>query len=174
MNKAQRATYFGRLWPAACEAQGWNPKDEERRRDVTFGVTGQESTSSLGEDQVTALFDELRWLADPFNLDAALPASDARVSRDNNRRRQLVWSIEQLKLTEAYVDSLAAPFTQQHRCQHWDELPLDVLTKFRMTCRARARSLQRDGRSPIKKLGRNTDRLKRLGLVAQTPGKSGG
>jgi hypothetical protein len=35
VNFAQRKPYFTQLWPSACGAQGWEPKDETKRHLVT-------------------------------------------------------------------------------------------------------------------------------------------
>lgn len=75
MNTSQRAHYFGRLWPAACQAKGWSAKDESRRRATTLACMAAirsapiESTSKLDEDRITALFCYLRHLANPDSLD---------------------------------------------------------------------------------------------------------
>lgn len=162
MNKAQRVRYHADLWPAACKTQRWNPRDKDLRQSITYQVTGKLSSEDLDEDEITMLFDELRHLADPVDFDQAMLAANPELSRQANRRRQLVWTIEQLKLSEAYVDALAADYCRHHRVDHWDQLPLDVLAKFRMTCRARARSLRDDYRAPINKLGPNPHRTERL------------
>ena len=95
MTPAERKTYFGHLWPAACQAQKWEVKDEGRRRAVTRAcmrlVRGPEtdSTSALGPDEVTALFTYLRHLAGPASLDAsALWATCQEDYRTFNRARQ--------------------------------------------------------------------------------------
>lgn len=71
MNKLQRSLYFRDLWPAACAAQGWLPKDDARRRAVSLHATGTESTTAMEEWQVTALFTYLRHLGRPDDLTAS-------------------------------------------------------------------------------------------------------
>jgi hypothetical protein len=56
MNPRQRSYYHADLWPAACAAQGWDPRDNERRREVTQEATGVPSTRDLDQHQITALF----------------------------------------------------------------------------------------------------------------------
>lgn len=74
MNAAQRRVYFTQVWPAACKAQGWDPRDDERRRTVTAtamqlcGCAGITSAAKLNSAQVTALFCYLKHLANPLNL----------------------------------------------------------------------------------------------------------
>jgi len=65
MNPAQKAKYFRHLWPAACEAQGWDPRDDARRRACTLYATGSDSTTALSQHAITALFVFLAHLADP-------------------------------------------------------------------------------------------------------------
>jgi len=65
MNPAQKAKYFRHLWPAACGAQGWDPRDDARRHACTLYATGEESTSLLTQHKITALFTFLAHLADP-------------------------------------------------------------------------------------------------------------
>ncbi len=65
MNPAQKAKYFRHLWPAACAAQGWDPRDDARRRACTLYATGSQSTTALDQHAITALFVFLAHLADP-------------------------------------------------------------------------------------------------------------
>jgi hypothetical protein len=67
MSPATRTTYF-RLYAAACAAQGWDPRDNARRRDTTLycmreiGAGEIDSITGLNHHQVTALFTFLRFL----------------------------------------------------------------------------------------------------------------
>lgn len=63
MNRPQRKKYHAHLWPAACEAQGWDPSDTDRRREVTRYATGLDTSTSLDQNQITALFAYLGHLA---------------------------------------------------------------------------------------------------------------
>lgn len=75
MTPKERAAYFGHLWPAAALANEWDVKDDAKRRAVTVDCMRAirakvtDSTSSLGRDEVTALFTYLLHLADPSSLD---------------------------------------------------------------------------------------------------------
>lgn len=93
MNTPQRKRYFTDLWPAACAAQGWDPKDDQRRHAVTLYATGMESTTGLQEHQVTALFTYLAHLADLTSVEKA--AAWAECQRDpvafNNLRQARYW-----------------------------------------------------------------------------------
>lgn len=68
MTSDTRTTYF-RLWTAACAAQGWNPRDNDRRRENTLycmreiGAGEIGSITALDHHQITALFTFLRFLA---------------------------------------------------------------------------------------------------------------
>jgi hypothetical protein len=98
MNANQRNHYFGKLWPAACEVQGWEKSDENQRKRVTFAATGETSTSALDEDQITLLFIKLRWLADPANFDKALADSDSAAALAKNKRQQIIWRMAKEQL----------------------------------------------------------------------------
>ena len=71
MNQAQRRKYFTDLWPAACAANGWDVRDNARRREVTLYATNSSTTTCLQEYQITALFLYLRHLAAPDDLTLA-------------------------------------------------------------------------------------------------------
>jgi len=74
MKDAERIHYHAELWPAACAAQKWNPKDEAYRRAITRFVMEEvrapitDSTTKLGRHEVTALFTYLRHIANPDNI----------------------------------------------------------------------------------------------------------
>lgn len=84
MSPSQRVRFFTKLWPAACEAQGWNLRDETLRRDITaqcmdaIGCPGIESTTELKQAQITALFTFLAHLADPLHLGKSQQWTDCR------------------------------------------------------------------------------------------------
>lgn len=141
MTPAQRSLYFGTLWPAACEVQGWSSKDDDRRRQVTQDATGQASASGLTESQITALFDHLKWLADPCNLDKAMPVANPEIGEDNHRRRQLIWRITKAAATAGLNDTWLAQTTREkrrvQRVGTWQELPLTELLKLSYTVSSR-------------------------------------
>ena len=75
MITAVRVRYHATEWPAACEGQGWDYRDQDKRRDVCLLcmelVDGPAVTSSdprFGDAETTALFTYLRSLADPNNI----------------------------------------------------------------------------------------------------------
>lgn len=147
MTKNQRSHYFGTLWPAACKVKGWKVKDDKQRTAVTLEATGRTSTTDLDEDGITALFDLLEFLADPYNLDKAMPVANPEMGWQANRRRQLVWRIEttaqDAQLNEGYLSSLAEHKARLMRIPDWRQWPLDDLLKFAMTVKARAGSTRR-------------------------------
>jgi hypothetical protein len=150
MTPKQRALYFGTLWPKACAVQGWNPKDDARRQAVTLEATGKTSAGSLNQSLLSALFDHLKWLADPYSLEAALPVANPEIGEENNRRRQLVWRIN----SEAAKAGLGAEWLKQtslakcreHGVGVWGELPLPELLKLSFTIAARTTSATKDRR----------------------------
>lgn len=151
MTHAQRALYFQRLWPDACAAQGWDVRDDDRRRAVTQEATGQASASGLSQSQITALFDHLKWLADPFNLDKAMPVANPEQGEDAHRRRQLVWRVTQAAahagLAAEWIDQTAAEKVRAHRVGSWQALPLPELLKLSFTVAARTTEHARDRRA---------------------------
>ena len=141
MTKAQRSRYWGTLWPAACEVHGWSTKNELQRRKVTLEATGQASTSGLSESQITALFNALEWLADPANLDKAMPVANPEIGEENHRRRQLVWRINKSAaragLRAEWIQETAQGKCHAHRVGQWQELPLPELLKLSFTVESR-------------------------------------
>ena len=134
MTPRQRSTYFGTLWPAVCKAQGWNIKDENRRKCVTYGATGEESTSDLDQDQITLLFNKLKHLADPQNFDKALADSDPAAALAEYQRPNLIWRIirSAAKIPgqpEAWLSKLCA---DRHGHSDWRKLPMADLLRFSM------------------------------------------
>jgi hypothetical protein len=141
MTTSQRSTYFGRLWPDACHAQKWHPKNEERRRDVTFAATGQESASKLTQDQVTLLFNKLKWLADPNNFEKAYADANPDLALKNHKRKQVTWRIEQAAekrgLNEAWLEAAAEHKCAKHKARGWRNLPIRELVNFSRTVSSR-------------------------------------
>lgn len=141
MNAEQRALYFGKLWPEACATQGWKKSDEGQRRRVIFAATGETSSSSLDDDQVTLLFIKLRWLADPANFDKALADSDPAAALAENKRKKIIWRIEhtaaQKGFNEAWLVTASAGKCARHGAKEWRHLPTVELVKFSMTVEKR-------------------------------------
>jgi hypothetical protein len=143
MTASQRSTYFGTLWPAACASQKWNPKDDERRKDVTFSATSKESTSKLTQDEITRLFNKLKWLADPTNFDLALADADPEAALQANKRKQVIFRIteaaKEKRFDEAYLIKAAEHKCRAHNVTTWRELPIGEIIKFSMTiCKRQA------------------------------------
>ena len=109
MSPAQRRVYF-RLWAAATMRQGWDVRDEERRRSVTAEATGHESTSDLDEDGITKLFRHLEWLIDPDNLDRARPVACPEDEQKADERRRAVWVIRHRLMPAREAEAPNPPF----------------------------------------------------------------
>lgn len=141
MSPLQRKTYFGTLWPAACAKQGWNPKDEDRRRDVTMEATGTDSTSRLSQPQITLLFNHLKQLADPEDFDLAYMTANPDIALEEHKRGNIIWRIEhtvaQAGLTESWLVETSEAKCQAHGVKHWRQLPTVELTKLSMTVETR-------------------------------------
>src|SRR5882672_394487 len=98
MTDEQRNRYFGLYWPAACQAKGWRVKDDIRRRHTTAECMREirapilESITELDQDQVTALFTYLDFLAHPASLEKSQRWLDCKQDyRAFNRARQADW-----------------------------------------------------------------------------------
>jgi len=141
MNGKQRSHYFGKLWPAACDAQGWNPKDEDRRRDVTMEATGKDSTSRLTEAQVTLLFNHLKQLANPADFDLAYLTANPEIALEEHKRGQIIWRIEnetaKAGLKEEWLEEISAPKCAENGVKQWRQLTTVELLKLSMTVESR-------------------------------------
>lgn len=137
MTDKQRKLYRATLWPKVCEVQGWKVTDELRRRAVLVEATGQDSSSGLTQRQITSLFDRLKWLADPFNLEAAMPVANEDLAADKHERAQLVWRIRDRSAkkgyNEAYLIRASENKCRAHKAKTWLDLPIAELLKFSMT-----------------------------------------
>lgn len=144
MTRKQQIHYRATLWPAACQAQGWDPKDDEKRREIIQEATGQDSTSKLNNKQVDALFRKLKWLADPANFDLAYADANPDIADEQKDLERIIWRImdsaEKGGFSEAYLAECAAYKVHHHRVTHWRDLPRDELINFSKTITARARS----------------------------------
>ena len=97
MTPATRTKYF-QLWGAACLGQGWSAKDNARRNATTAKCMEEirgpqtDSTTELGQDEVTALFCYLEFLAHPDSLDHSARWVDCKTDyKAYNRARQADW-----------------------------------------------------------------------------------
>lgn len=104
MTPGERVHYHKTLWPAACLANEWDLRDDERRRRVTLDcmqlVGGPLVTSSsprFGRDEVTALFCYLEHLSHPDDFDRAARWDTCKADyKTYNRARQADWHERQL------------------------------------------------------------------------------
>ena len=149
MTRAQHTRYRTLLWPEACRAQGWSAADDAMRRDVTLQATGQDSTAGLSNDQVTDLFRLLEHLADPLNLAKAIPAANPDVAKEENRRRQLFWVIDQQGFEDGYIARCADGACAAEDKDSWRELSTLGLQGLSFTLKTRARQRDaKDGQRP--------------------------
>lgn len=157
MTPSQRSRFFGTLWPDACQTQGWNPKDDERRRDVIHAATGRESASGLTNKQITLLFNKVKWLADPQNYDKAYWDANPDLALEEHTRSNIIWRIvhESAKagLNEAWISETAGPKCKEHHAKTWRDLPTCELVKLSMTVESRtseAANTRRQSKSAAK------------------------
>jgi len=137
MTKAQRSHFFGQLWPAACQAQGWQVKDETTRHAVCERVTGQSSMSNLNQRQLTALFTEVRHLADPLDFDKANLAANPDLAQEESLRATCLFAIDKLALEDAYICGLAKHVVAARRVPSWRDLGSTDLKWLARTLSAR-------------------------------------
>lgn len=98
MSPAQRKPYFA-LWAAACSAQGWRSADNAKRQETTVRCMAEingpavVSSNDLGEDEITALFCYLKYLATgDADLEAAARWIDCKQDyKAFARARQADW-----------------------------------------------------------------------------------
>ncbi len=142
MTRNQQIHYRATLWPAACKAQKWDPKDDEKRREVIQEVTGQDSTAKLNNKQVDRLFTRLRWLANPQDFDLAYADANPELADAEKSRERILWRIERAAekggFSEAYLAEAAAYKVRHHRVTSWRDLPDSELVNFSKTIHARA------------------------------------
>src|SRR6187402_403517 len=129
MSPAQRAHYFRDLWPAACRRQGWSVKDDAMRRDATLTATGVKSTGALDQDGITKLFRFLELLADPDELNKAIPVANPEDEQEQDRRRRLQYAIRRLGFVDAYIDKCATGLCRAQGASSWTELNAGNLEK---------------------------------------------
>jgi hypothetical protein len=146
MNEKQRKLYL-HLWQNACKVNGWDARDKEQRHLITMDAVGKESAAKLGNSEISALFDHLRWLGDRASLAAAMPVANPQLGEIAHRRRQLVWRINQVAATagfnEVYVQTAAEEKCAKHKVGTWMELPIMELLKLSFTIEVRARVKRR-------------------------------
>jgi hypothetical protein len=143
MTPRQRAHYFGRLWPRACEAQGWDPRDADRRRSATLYATGQASSASLDEAGITALFAYLGHLAGDAAASAEWRRCQRLGARAVNSVRQGRWHRDRAGIAEGGRLELGRFATLGDAVAPEMEGP--EAEAYLMTMRARARRRARRG-----------------------------
>lgn len=102
MTPGQRSSYF-LLWTGVCAEQGWSAKDKAKRNATTarcmseIGAPATDSTTDLGEDEITALFCYLHHLADQASLDKSARWDSCRQDyKTFSRARHADWHETQL------------------------------------------------------------------------------
>jgi len=129
LTDAQRARFFGEWWPACCEVQGWDPKNENVRRahilEATKGATDRMSLCS--QAQLTAIF-QLTWFkTNPNSLSAALPVANPEEAREADAQRRAIFALSHKGVTVEEIARIAAPLCRKHHVSDWQRLPSSVL-----------------------------------------------
>ncbi len=102
MTPTQRKSFFIQRWPAACQAQGWNPQDRDLRLRIVGQALGREVLSLNDLDNkgdVDRLFAHLGMLCDDVRATIETDRPDLGAAR------RLRWKIAELVkvLGAAYV-----------------------------------------------------------------------
>jgi hypothetical protein len=143
MTKPQRDLFFGRLWPKACRVQAWTGElnCEVKRREVVLKATtewhdevpkspvGTDRMSECNQDQLTAVFNYVKWLADPANLGKARTVANPVQAKIDNDCRQVIFCINQLGFTTAYIQRIAAWDCREAQVADWTGLPKESLQR---------------------------------------------
>jgi predicted outer membrane protein len=108
---------------------------------VTFAATGQESTSKLTNDQITRLFNKLKWLADPGNFEKAYADANPEIALEENKRQRAIFRIqktaEKKGFNETWLETAVEHKCAKHRVSCWRKLPLAELINFSKTVESR-------------------------------------
>ena len=141
MTAKQRSLYFAkwnRLRSALTDFGEFSPAEaEEERKQIHLDTLGSAKSS---KDLTNADFDKV---LDAFEERLVIldgPRSQTRGAV--HPRLRLVYSIEALKLPEAYLEKIAR---DQFRTSDWRKLSLSQMTAFRYTATTRARALSKKG-----------------------------
>lgn len=144
MTRLQQIHYRTRLWPAACKAQKWDVKDDDKRCDLTLRITGQDTTVGLSNKQVDRLFRELKWLADPMNFDKAKAAANPELADEQDDLERILWRIndtaQKAGFDAEYIATVAEYKCKAHGVRYWQALPRDELVNLSKTITSRAKS----------------------------------
>jgi len=152
MTSRQRTFYHCDAWPAACQAQGWTAGDADKRRAVALEcmreVRGPLVTTSdlaFGDDEITALFCYLDFLAHPDDLDRSARWLDCKQDyHAYNRARQADWHEQQLygtKKNKLDRDRFAGAATAKG--EPLEEFDPDAIYKRHLTFASRHQKKQR-------------------------------
>lgn len=147
LSAEQRRLYFSTLWPRACKAQGWNPRDEDRRRAVTHQLIGKFSTTGISQLQITVLFRGLELFADEENIAkiAALKAAqDAVEFPEIGEHVKICGMIEAFGCGDAYLDKVALPHLRREGKSEWRKLDTGTLWKVFYALIVRTRKKEKD------------------------------
>ena len=146
MNPRQKRLYFQVLWPAACATQGWDPRDDARRRACTLYSTGDESTRLLDEHGITALFVFLAHLADPRDGEKARQWDLCRADRTafNHARQAEHWRRRAGYPATGKLnrERFGMVFEEEISPEH---MGAEEIERYLMTHRERARARERRG-----------------------------
>lgn len=97
MTPKQRIHLQAQLWPDACAAQGWNPKDREKRLYLISRALGRVVASANeigGNKEFDAVKKELLAISRPADL-------DAQIKMENMPRTRMIKKLEEYP--EAYL-----------------------------------------------------------------------
>lgn len=140
MTTAQRIAMFATWWKAACENQGWDPNDRQRRLSVISEAVGRPVESSADLNNTTDIDRvKARFLVLADDLQGAIEEDHPEVGE----KRRLIHKIrfEQSEALRALgVDGaryIEAVCVNKFHTANYDGLPLFKLKQLMMTVAAR-------------------------------------
>lgn len=175
MTARQRSYFFGTLWPQACRVQGWvgETAREVKRREIVLAATTKlhaevprmkkptDSMSACDQDQLTAVFNHVKHLADPLNLQKAIAAENPGQAAALDECNRLLFKIrEGMKRGDynyAYVQKIADWNCRSEQVADWQTLPAEALRTvlIHLNDRANAKDPDVEPRGPRRKAPRD-------------------
>jgi hypothetical protein len=144
MTPAQNRRYWkkwGEVKKLLTTLAEFSAKDAEEQRKLiqASALDGVEKSSKdLTNKELDKVYDAL----DAYLVLVNGPSAASTISQPCKR---LIWAIEQLRLDEPYIESIAF---DQFKTRAWRSLTEAQLTRFRYTCNARASALKRAASLP--------------------------
>lgn len=139
LTDAQRASFFGKWWPACCEVQGWDHQSEKLRREFVLEATTKfhrevpgaptptNRLSLCNQKQLSAVF-KLTWhKTKPDSLNEMMPIANPEEAAEADEQRRAVFALSSKGLTTDEIARITTPLCRKYRVGDWQRLPSSVL-----------------------------------------------